>query len=258
MLLVRSGTRAFTLIELLVVISIIALLISLLLPALRMARESAYTVQCLSNQRQIGLGTASYHHDNNSLYPHYRDNTNNLDFSGTALGYWAGSLYVYKYVADRNVFACASFDDDFHQASFTTQPFNVMSNRASGHWQRVHYGANYENLWGSHRSAAKYLGITYRNFPQRQDNVTRPSATISILDSALLTGGRWQGYYLVRPHWELIADKRSPYPRHIGDVVNVLFSDVHAVSITIADVTNPYVELTDQNVSPNDNLWDIY
>jgi len=54
---------AFTLIELLVVISIIVLLISILLPTLRAAREAARTSQCLSNQRQIGLMVHAYAND---------------------------------------------------------------------------------------------------------------------------------------------------------------------------------------------------
>lgn len=61
--------RGFTLIELLVVISIIAVLIAILLPTLRLARRNVLLLTCLSNQRQIGVGLGSYVTDSIGRYP---------------------------------------------------------------------------------------------------------------------------------------------------------------------------------------------
>lgn len=71
----RGGRGGFTLIELLVVISIIALLVAMLLPALASARSVAREMVCKSNLRQIGLAWHMYSNDNQGMWPiiKYRD-----------------------------------------------------------------------------------------------------------------------------------------------------------------------------------------
>lgn len=75
----RVKAKAFTLIELLVVIAIIAILASLLLPALKAAKETAMSAECLNNLKQYGTGVYMYSQDFEGYIPCNMTFQSNLD-----------------------------------------------------------------------------------------------------------------------------------------------------------------------------------
>jgi prepilin-type N-terminal cleavage/methylation domain-containing protein len=88
---IRPSTRGFTLIELLVVISLIAVLIAMLLPALHKARAAAQRVTCLSNLKQFGIATSVYLVENQDTLPYYRP----IGWYGTLLPYLNHNMQVF-------------------------------------------------------------------------------------------------------------------------------------------------------------------
>ena len=115
----QKTKKAFTLLELLVTISIIAVLISLLLPAVQSAREAARRAQCINNLKQIGLATANYESTHSTLPP-----ANVLAGIGTGPAIvengWSALSRVAPYLEQENLFNLINFSIKYSHAQNVT------------------------------------------------------------------------------------------------------------------------------------------
>jgi prepilin-type N-terminal cleavage/methylation domain-containing protein/prepilin-type processing-associated H-X9-DG protein len=224
-LLIING---FTLIELLVVIAIIAILASMLLPALNAARDKARAISCTSNLKQIGTSFIMYAGDNADNLPPYRGKTS----TGANIRWyyaWIGSGYLIPYLPSmkkdqraslgaiysrsgkrlRNFLACPSVSSSDVTMSTSTTTNQIFT-----------YGYNFvvSDPWTNNSTSASRRNRKLTKFK-------KPARTCLISDihavNAYLDGSQ--------PPYQVGTTSQGVHFRH-GNMANFMFADGHVKS----------------------------
>lgn len=235
--------QGFTLIELLVVISIIALLIGILLPALAGARRTARTVVCMSNVRQITLGLMIYAEQNNQFLPPAEANTTLNGLSGLATwhvvvwefinnGAFQGSSFTgtngnYDYLAG-SVFECPLAGESRFGG------FDTSDHRRNGYGLTI----SIPGAFGESAMNTTNQVIRVRE-PQNINTLESPSATMMLTDAR----GFFVEYYdrgralnSMEAGFGVAGGMLAALGRHGPDKWNMAFFDGSARMIDFFDV----------------------
>ncbi|MDB6038127.1 MAG: prepilin-type N-terminal cleavage/methylation domain [Verrucomicrobiales bacterium] len=169
--------RGFTLIELLVVIAIIAILASLLLPALGRAKAKAYQANCMSNLRQMGMAFHIYAGDNSDVLPNYtglKADGSLADPANPADRYLLWFEQLRRSIM--NATSATNFPVWDCPAARVVIAKYVARNKTAYSGDLLSYGYNYSNLGNNFKSFAVSMRITIAG-------VSNPSETIMTADS---------------------------------------------------------------------------
>ena len=204
--------KGFTLIELLVVISIIAILIAILLPALAKARESTQAIACANKMRQVGIGVLMYSQQFNDYLPPDGCYNRNGYSSRSRLTWWPS--LVYEYATNKAQPAADSWGDNYwpmNGAGFSSNLFCCPS-AITRLQSDDHITIESEVTYGMNMGAFSALYYNSDRWYTRTLEVLAPSTTIWMNDSARTSG---TSYSIVSIAWGPGATF-SPSLRHYG------------------------------------------
>ncbi|MGA3182465.1 MAG: type II secretion system protein [Verrucomicrobiota bacterium] len=234
--------HGFTLIELLVVIAIIAILASLLLPALAKARQKAIQTNCLSNFKQLGLGMVMYTSDNRDNYPSSASNAQGWHEEDWI--YWTreggpdelvGNSQIAREAGtanSTNLFICPG-QKIFPEVNGYGYSYSMNGSSTLGDGIALEF---------SDADASPILA-----YPFKVPQVLRPSDKIMLVEEPAAVSeyppGTWTSPFMDDGRWEPVADSTAHDTiscRHSPQGGNSAFADGHAKLTPWQWVTNDF------------------
>lgn len=257
-----KNRNGFTLVELLVVISIIAMLLAVLMPALNKARETARGVLCGSNARQLILGCLNYAYDNGNKMPYFSNPTyssSKKEWLVQTKG-WLGAILPYVGSVNKQTPKVKFNNADWYEQKYFAEVGNCPSVKDPlGKAKPWTFAVNYPNVIDypiPTSGSQTYL----QQFRSSQLNISQiPAQTMVFMD-----GQAWKWWVYNMALWPLDTelDKDGVYKYASGVQAaspNLLYSSAnfpHGKSANLAYINGSVSRMSKKDVAANKNdIW---